>query len=1349
MSDRFAGLVRLGRRGGPALCLLLVAGLVAVASSSSAADSAPLGAGGSVTDCVEDAVADDVAQALDLAASCGVPVEVASARGFSEQTWALPEGHLRSEVSAVPRWARNDAGDWVDVDASLVPQADGSLRSAATVSRVRLSGGGAGPFVTLTDPAGGALSLTWPGVLPPPGVQADTATYANVLPGVDLAVTAGLDGFSYRLVVHTPQAAANPALDRIAVGIAATGLAIAQNADGLVEARDAAGELVFASGPALAWDSSVPEASVGLAPQDSSPGWVAQMPIELDGGTLAVLPNLTGLATQGVEYPIFIDPPFVGSRLAWANVHQQQSSRGWTNDSAWPRSGGMRVGLCTWPSCEDSTGLWRSVVRFDTEALGGRHILTAAVKMTQTHTGGCGTYPLRLYQVSAFSSSVSWNGVNWASLLQEKDVASSNSTGCGTSYPNRPVTFNNSTVRGRVQNHADEGHNSISFGLRSGSETNRDQWRRISRDSLRFEVEHASYPQTPTGLSTDGKGCASSGPGPWLTTGKPKLTGRPRNADGKGYYGIQVRTAGGTTDIYAFRSGNVTVNQTVAHTVANTLSDRAYRWRMRTESPFSGVPASAYSAWCYFQVDTTPPPKPSATQLTADPGLGDPVQFRLTGSSDTSQFRYNLTGGASKTVTASGGSATVTVTAPTTSIDHQLQVWALDAAGNISARYDHWFSTGKALVSHPVGGWRFDGDWRDDSGNGRTLSPGPGVSSTADRMGRSGAAARFAAAPGGCLNTAGAVLDTRASFTVAAWVRMTDGGAAGTNPTVISQAGGYRSAYFLAWYRETGQWQFTMPSADSATVTWASAYSLAPAQLGRWTHVAGVHDAAARQVRLYVDGVLQEVAAAHPTMWNATGPMRIGCATRTAGAVSNEVAGDVDDVVAYPDVLTGEQLQDLMARGLPAGQVSWWPLRGNGADTGPAGSPLTVPGTAAWVPDAFGRAGSALRLDGQSCASTAGPVLRTDDSFTVAAWARVDGAAAAHTVLSQAGVNGTSMRLRKAADNRWGFIVMASDSSSATWHQVYAPAAATTGGWQHLTGVYDASGTLRLYVDGVLQGEAAAPATMWRGGGGLNVGCAATTAGAWDYLDGAVHDVRAWRGSATPEQVRAVAVKPVSFWGLDADGQDGWGDHDLTLVGEYEWVDDRFGFPESAFGLALDGTGWADTAGPVLTTDESFTVSAWAKLDNKGGIRTVVAQAGAEVASFNLSYDPGADRWQLSMASEDAAASATWQRARSIAPPAVGQWYHLAGVFDLGANRISLYVNGQLQATAAGPAEPWHVAGELMIGSAGNTTGDRWNPMVGSIDMVRAYSGVLDERRIADQGVVPTGFLAGGGQSLQ
>ncbi|MFE2067302.1 hypothetical protein ACFXDH_33815 [Streptomyces sp. NPDC059467] len=71
------------------------------------------------------------------------------------------------------------------------------------------SGGGDSAFATI-EKDGRSLALDWPGRLPKPKLDGSTATYPNVLDGVDLKVTASAEGFSHVLVVKNAKAAADP-----------------------------------------------------------------------------------------------------------------------------------------------------------------------------------------------------------------------------------------------------------------------------------------------------------------------------------------------------------------------------------------------------------------------------------------------------------------------------------------------------------------------------------------------------------------------------------------------------------------------------------------------------------------------------------------------------------------------------------------------------------------------------------------------------------------------------------------------------------------------------------------------------------------------------------------------------------------------------------------------------------------------------------------------------------------------------------------------------------------------------------------------------------------------------------
>ena len=131
--------------------------------------------------------ADPVAVALDQAEATGARVEVTSERTETDTVWANPSGTVTQEISVSPVRVATGAG-WVPVDYSL-RQVGGRLEPVASDADVSFAAGDAGDLVSMNSD-GSSFALDWPGVLPTPSVAGDTATYRNVLPGVDLLMTA-------------------------------------------------------------------------------------------------------------------------------------------------------------------------------------------------------------------------------------------------------------------------------------------------------------------------------------------------------------------------------------------------------------------------------------------------------------------------------------------------------------------------------------------------------------------------------------------------------------------------------------------------------------------------------------------------------------------------------------------------------------------------------------------------------------------------------------------------------------------------------------------------------------------------------------------------------------------------------------------------------------------------------------------------------------------------------------------------------------------------------------------------------------------------------------------------------
>ncbi len=78
------------------------------------------------------------------------------------------------------------------------------------------------------------------------------------------------------------------------------------------------------------------------------------------------------------------------------------------------------------------------------------------------------------------------------------------------------------------------------------------------------------------------------------------------------------------------------------------------------------------------------------------------------------------------------------------------------------------------------------------------------------------------------------------------------------------------------------------------------------AQSGERTHLAGVYDQAAAEIRLYVNGALAGRTAATST-WNSAGPFQVGRGKK-AGAVFAPFAGVVEDVHVWTGVRTQDQI---------------------------------------------------------------------------------------------------------------------------------------------------------------------------------------------------------------------------------------------------------------------------------------------------------------------------------------------------------------------------------------------------------------------------------------------------------
>jgi alpha-L-arabinofuranosidase len=208
--------------------------------------------------------------------------------------------------------------------------------------------------------------------------------------------------------------------------------------------------------------------------------------------------------------------------------------------------------------------------------------------------------------------------------------------------------------------------------------------------------------------------------------------------------------------------------------------------------------------------------------------------------------------------------------------------------------------------------------------------------------------------------------------------------------------------------------------------------------------------------------------------------------------------------------------------------------------------------------------------------------------------------------------------------------------------------------------------------------------------------------------------------------LRAQSVPPAAYLTFDegtgtvAYDSSGNG-NDATLLGDAGWTPGIVG----PFALSLPGTqgSYADIPAVVVDTTQSFTVAAWVRLNSVGGFQTFVSEDSGYQSAFFLQKRGNTNTFTFTLPFNGTNGPGTAVFADSGIVPAVGRWYHVAGVYDAAAHSASIYVNGALAdsnfAVFSSPAN----------GNTGIGHGQYANGYVdwvdGAIDDVRLYAAAL------------------------
>jgi hypothetical protein len=873
----------------------------------------------------------------------GHSVLVSSDTTPTEQTSALPDGTLQLVEDTVPVRVQTSSG-WTAVDTDLTSSDDGFLAPTATDTPVEFSAGGSSVLAKVETSTGEWLQEASPfGVLPTPSVDGPVATYANVLSGVDLQLTATAVGMSEVLVIESAEAAANPALDAVTFDV--SGSALSSTAGGLSTGTAPDGSTVLSTTPTW-WDSS--DGSDASGPEGEA---FADPVAQTDSQSSIALNAQAAVSSRVVQYPVYVDPDWTGGLQAYTYVDKAYPTQSyWDGNDA---TGQQRTGyVAAAYSSDDRAHTARSMWLVNTTGVEGATILAAQFKVTEDWAFSCAASEVDLWWSSPISSGTTWNA---QPAVDAKLSSATTAHGYSSACPSAAVGF--SATEG-VQAAAKDKATGLTLELRAANEASNSSWKRFTQAaSITITYDRTPVvPASPT-IASPVRSCGTSAAPAFLnSSGGVTVQANFTDPDGGNLTPTFHLYNSSGTAVSSYTPSAAEAEGAIPWTIAAALmpSDNLFYW---TATSSDGTLTSAASTACYFSTLNSDPDLPTITGIpaadTVDVGQAFTVVFNSAPADHVASFAYWWGDGsptsASQPPVNSGGVRVATAGSTGSSAPIQvapiddtstLFVTAYDLEGNESQSGTAYSTGGEVFANpSPTVNYTSGHEWSLDGFTSATSlsNPVPDVNTTAG----TGLTSAANLALGSAVNittiddpddfdnvpvfdftpvatptaastvaTSGPTVDTTQSFSVSAWadpVALPAGG----SETLISQSGSTNSGFDLG-IDSSGQWTFCIqPQVAGATADCATSESTAT--LSSWTEVTGIWDSVNQQVRLLIGNTMTGPATAHTVPSgdsSAAGPLEIGSAL-SSGAIASQWNGEIDDPAIFPGVIDENQLSAL------------------------------------------------------------------------------------------------------------------------------------------------------------------------------------------------------------------------------------------------------------------------------------------------------------------------------------------------------------------------------------------------------------------------------------------------------
>lgn len=539
-----------------------------------------------------------IAAAQAEAVSTGEPVVVDELTTPTELTTALPNGTAELAISTVP--VRVEQGDdWVEPDLDL--EAAGPwFEPVATAIPVRFSAGGSDLLSQVRASSGEWVTEVWPhGDVPAPSVDGDTATYVEILPGVDLKLVATPTGKASIFVVKNEEAAASTDLENLRVEV--EGAELRTNSSGSAIAETASGATIVAGQP-LWWDSS--DGGDFREPGENAPIMPVAHDFSASGVSMDVSESVDRAehdpsAPADLDYPLYVDPDWSSGEAA-----------SWYTDAAYPNQSYLSAGA----SDVLRVGIYQSFrsdmfFQFPISALSGKDIISGRLNTTQVAVAACGVRPITVHTYGlktagfTWAQEQSWNAAGtggWSAPLQ----APFTGPDCGAA----PLAVGWNVTAGVK---AKVGAANIQFAF-TYADPNAPSRRHYDRDATLI-VTYNSKPNTPTALAITSPPRACGTATAPAQVGATDVTVSVHQTDpdaGNVDTYFYLSRASSTGTVIQTKSAAMRAQGTRSIPFTGLADGETYAWRARG---YDTLAWGAYSGWCYFTVDVTKPAQPTVT----------------------------------------------------------------------------------------------------------------------------------------------------------------------------------------------------------------------------------------------------------------------------------------------------------------------------------------------------------------------------------------------------------------------------------------------------------------------------------------------------------------------------------------------------------------------------------------------------------------------------------------------------------------------------------------------------------------------------------------------------------------